>query len=267
MARVDQVFVELIRGIIEDGEDITTRNSRVLRSTTQCISFRDTPLVSVRKTAWRLALREMEWFLSGSTDINKLHPSVQHWWKPWANERGHIACNYSKQFRNFGSKSFDQIEYLIEGISKHPNSRRNIATTWHSGEMASEDTPITNCHGTLIQFFVTGSGSLDMTMYQRSVDVMLGLPHNWIQYWAFLQWMAHRTGHKVGEFTWIGGDCHIYENHLIDTLKIVDARHRMEGLFCPDLIYNPSSEEFKADDFSLSFEYEPLFTTKLPMTV
>ena len=36
----------------------------------------ETPLISVRKTAWKQALQEMEWFLSGSDNIGHLPAAV-----------------------------------------------------------------------------------------------------------------------------------------------------------------------------------------------
>jgi thymidylate synthase len=281
---VDKMFNDLIQVIKNHGQKIQTRNSEVLRFTNIMTTFDKTPLVSVRRTAWKSALREMEWFLSGSSNIKDLHPSVHKWWKPWASSGGYVHNNYSKQFRRFVSpmKQFDQVQHIIDGIKNHPYSRRNLLTTWNPVEMASEDTPITNCHHSLAQWFVNKDGTLDMTMIQRSADIVLGVPHNWIQTWAFLMWVAHKTGYKPGKLTWYGLDCHIYMNHLQMVDKIDD---KIRGTFTVDeggrlvretepteiepieLIYNPTSEDFKADDFTLSKPYEPVVKENLELTV
>src|SRR5690606_12956522 len=114
------------------------------------VRFTELPLVTIRKTAVKNALREMEWFLSGSSNINDLHPSVRPWWTPWVDKDGEIKNNYSRQFRKYGG-TLDQISTLIEGMKSHPYSTRNLVTTWNSIEMIDPDTPITNCHGTVIQ--------------------------------------------------------------------------------------------------------------------
>lgn len=272
---VNYEFLNLIEQIMVYGKEITTRNSTTKRLTNQMITFYKTPLVSVRKTAWKLALREWEWFMSGSCNTKDLHKSVQHWWKPWADEDGKIHNNYSEQFRNFAGSyydeeredcSFDQIECLIEGIKNHPFSRRNLITTWNTADMAHESTPITNCHGSLIQFSGNPDNTLDLLMVQRSADIVLGVPHNFIQYWAFLMWVAHLTNKKTGTFTWLGGDCHIYPDHENLAAKIINADLK-DLVDPPELIYNPTSENFKASDFSLGGEYKPMFTEKLKMTV
>ncbi len=260
-----------------DGHPIETRNSVCRRTIAHKCSFVNTPLVSVRKTAWKYALREMEWFLSGSNNINDLHPSVHHWWKPWANEKGVLANQYGRQFRsawgvvdgedaNFSGnvRRLDQIQYLLYGIKNHPNSRRNLLTTWNAAEMADPSTEPTACHNTVTQAFVTDN-RLTLVTYQRSADLLCGLPANWIQEWALLLWLAHRTGKEVGRLIWIGGDCHLYQQHWPLTERLLKRDYKLEQP--PELVYEPTSEDFKADDFRLSGEYKPLFTDKAEMVV
>jgi thymidylate synthase len=233
-------------------------------------TFTRTPLIAIRRTAWKSALREFEWFMSGSNNIKDLHPSVHKWWEPWANLEGNIVNNYSQQFKKFhgrlDSPIIDQVEYLKESIVEHPYSRRAVITTWNTADMVSLATPITNCHGTTIQAFVEPrDNTLHLTMYQRSSDMVLGLPHNLIQYWAFLQYLAHHGGRGVGSFTWIGGDCHIYDNHVDMAKRMISES--IEPLEEIELVYNPTSEEFLADDFTLSAKYDPIIKESLEMTV
>lgn len=281
MNPTDSKFLQIIEDVMMHGDYLDTRNARVVRKTMCSVTFDSTPLVCIRKTAWKNALREWEWFMSGSNNINDLHPSVHSWWSEWADSNGYIDYNYSEQLRQFygfpdtdwterknphhGYDSFDQVGYITDGIKNHPNSRRLVLTTWNPYEMALDNCPITNCHGTVIQFFVQPDNSLDMTMYQRSADLLLGVPHNWIQYWAFLQWMAHATGRLVGKFHWIGGDVHIYNSHIETAYKML----KYDGE-CPPNIqmgYYPTSHDFKADDFILDAEYEPVFKNRLKMEV
>lgn len=262
---VDEGFQDLLREIMEDGVEVDTRNSVCKRVMNQKITFNQTPVVSVRRTAWKSAIREMQWFLSGSSNIKDLHPGVHKWWAPWADENGEIHNNYSKQLRSFTDHLFDQVAYLQNAIKNHPYGRRSVITTWNTQEMMDPRTPITNCHGTVIQAFVNPDNTLHLTMYQRSSDMVLGMPHNWIQYWAFMMYLAHHGGRKPGSFTWIGGDCHIYEVHYEAAKEIYEAD--VSGISTPQLIYTPSSTDFKADDFTLSGDYKPLIKKSLPMVV
>jgi thymidylate synthase len=265
---IDWAYVSIIEDCLRNGELIRTRNANAYRVIASTWRFETTPLVSARKTAWKNALREWEWFMSGSSNIKDLHPAVHSWWQPWANGAGVVWNNYSSEFRAFcGVQScVDQIELLIEGIKEHPYSRRNVITTWNTADMHDRNTPITNCHGTVIQAFVDLANKLHLVTYQRSVDVICGLPHNWVQYWAFLMWLAHRGNRQVGSLTWIGGDVHVYEAHQDLAKRVVKAAGEVKEP-TPQLIYQPTSDDFKADDFTLSMPYEPVLIEKAEMFV
>ena len=124
---------------------------------------------------------------------------------------------------------------------------------------------LTNCHSTVCQFYVDNHKTLHYKTYQRSADVMLGLPYNLIQHWSLLEYVAYRTGYKVGTMGYALGDAHIYEDHW-------DAARELSNLLrVPDneakLIYTPSGDEFKASDFKIEGEINFPIKTKLRMNV
>jgi thymidylate synthase len=102
-----------------------------------------------------------------------------------------------------------------------------------------------------------------MKTYQRSADMLLGVPHNWVQSWAMLMWFAHHAGLKVGSMTWMWGDAHVYDEE-----SHIDTAHNMIR-YCTgtttkfDMVYKPTSKDFKASDFSIIGEIpEPVVTTR-----
>lgn len=282
----DLLYRELIRRCLA-GPRVTTRNSDCFRALAQVAVFDRAPLVGVRATAWKNCLREMEWFLTGSSNLNDLHERVRHWWAPWADESGEVANGYGTQLRAFmgGAEDYllaadlppyltasggqlwcDQVAYLIDSLTNHPYSRRAVATTWNTAEMVHPDTPITNCWGTVIQCAVDpADNGLELMTWQRSADVVVGLPANWLQMWAFGVWLGKRSGRPMKRLTWVGGDCHVYAAHE-------DLARRLEALRPPrqpGLVYDPPDgvEEFRADDFRLDGPYRPLVTERAEMIV
>ena len=111
----------------------------------------------------------------------------------------------------------------------------------------------TTCHGTLLQFFVR-DGALGIYHYQRTADMLLGLPHNLMQYWALLLYLARRSGLKVGWIDWQLGDAHIYDDisHTVPAEYI--AYRNLPEDYTGDLVYQPSIDDgvFRAADFRLS---------------
>lgn len=106
---------------------------------------------------------------------------------------------------------------------------------------------------------------LSCQMYQRSVDEFLGLPFNIASYSLFTHMIAQVCGLSVGDFVWVGGDCHVYDNH-VDAAKEQLAR---EPFPLPTLWLNPdvkNIEDFTMDDIKL-YNYQSHDVIKAPMAV
>ena len=272
--QANEVYTTLLKQIMLDGDVVNTRNSEVYSHfNLPNVTFTKLPLITLRKTAWKKALHEMEWFLSGDTGCPD---ELLDWWNGQLDTDRCLTSGYGAQlrhstfydFRVDEHNSFDQIEFIQDALKNNPNSRRLLMTTWNAGEMAyitetnnNPNTP-TCCHSIVVQFFVR-NGLLSMKTYQRSADMLLGVPHNWVQSWAMLMWFAHHAGLKVGSMTWMWGDAHIYRES--SHLKTVSDLIAFELTQDPPLsmVYNPTSEDFKASDFSIEGTIpHPVITTR-----
>lgn len=287
---VNVIYKNLLLEIINGGEAISTRNHDTFSHINlPSITFNETPLITSRKTAWRKALKEMAWFVSGST--GKCPEELLDWWQgqlstDYPNE---YLAGYNIQFRNStyladegaSASGFDQIKYILDGLKNNPNSRRLILTSWNPGEMANittinnnPNTP-TTCHNTCTQFFVRNN-KLYMKTYQRSADMLLGVPHNWLQSWALLLYLSFHSNLEVGELIWTFGDAHIYneESHrqvVYNLLDINYSEYENNNSRIPILLYNPVDIQydwndvpiFKESDFFMKGEIpEPLITIR-----
>lgn len=142
----------------------------------------------------------------------------------------HIVENASGDFKwkyenDIAQKGFDQISWVINEIKTNPTSRRLIVSGWNPHDVADVDLP--PCH-TLFQFFVK-NGKLSCQLYQRSADLLLGVPFNIASYALLTHLVALECGLNVGEFVWVGGDCHIYSNQEHGLKEIVNNRIAFEA--------------------------------------
>lgn len=266
MNRTDQIYLGLLNDVQQFGDEVKGRNG-VTRSNIFLpkIAFTEFPLVTLRKTAWKLAIREMEWFLSGDS---KCPDELLGWWRDQLSPDGHYYGGYGEQLRSF-NEVLDQIKELQDALNKHPGSRRLLLTTWNPIDMSmitgwnsNEKTP-TTCHTTIAQFFVR-HGILHMTSYQRSADMLLGVPHNWVQSWALLVWLAHGAGFGVGTLQWVFGDAHIYqeETHLATLQALLNSGPRESQPL--RLQYHGEGGKFLAKDFTVEGEIPEPVTTLRP---
>lgn len=106
---------------------------------------------------------------------------------------------------------------------------------------------------------------LSCQMYQRSVDVALGLPFNIASYSLLVHMLAQVCGYRVGEFVWVGGDVHVYHNHFDG----VAEQMKRAPLPLPKLWINPTVTnilDFTMDDFRLD-DYQHHSTIAMKMAV
>lgn len=168
------------------------------------------PLLTTKKIHFQSVAEELLWMLRGQTNVRTLNA---HIWDEWATESGALGPIYGQQWRSWETPdgSIDQITQVIIDLNNNPNSRRHIVSAWNVGQL--EDMALPPCH-LLFQFYVSQSGKLDCQVYQRSADMFLGVPFNIASYALLTHIIAHFTNLKPGRLIWVGGDCHIYNNHM-----------------------------------------------------
>ena len=207
-------YLDLLRHVLEHGErrdDRTGTGTISVFGTQTRYDLRDGfPLVTTKKTLFPAVVRELLWFLRGSTNINDdLHAHTPIW-DAWADAQGELGPIYGYQWRNWGGTGIDQIQQAIDTIKKDPTSRRIIVSAWNVADIPAMRLP--PCHA-LFQFYVNDR-SLDCQLYQRSADLALGVPFNIASY-ALLQSMIAQECELVPRhFVHVLGDAHIYLNHV-----------------------------------------------------
>lgn len=210
------------------------------------------PIVTTKKVNYKSVLSELLWFISGSANINDLNSNI---WNEWASTDGNIGPIYGPQWRHWEPGNIDQLSILVNGIKKNPHSRRHIVNAWNVQHLPDESlTPQENvahnkmalapCH-MMFQCYVN-DGFLDMQVYQRSVDCFLGLPFNISSYATLLLILAQVCSLEARNLIWIGGDTHLYTNHLTQ----VEEQLKRHTYPLPKLDINPSIKNI--DDFVLS---------------
>ena len=165
------------------------------------------PLLTTKKVHFKSVVAELLWFLSGSTNTKDLDSTI---WDEWADKDGDLGPIYGSQWRTWGGRGLDQIEALVQSLSNSPDSRRHIVSAWNVADIPEMALP--PCH-IMFQCYVHPDGRLDLQVYQRSADAFLGVPFNIASYALLTHLLAAQTGLTPGRLIWVGGDCHIYDNH------------------------------------------------------
>jgi thymidylate synthase len=257
------------------------------------------PAVTTKKLAWKACVGELLWFIEGSSDERRL-AEITHgdpkgkvtiwtpnalapYWKPKATFEGDLGRVYGVQWRHWnkyrvekdmgpahkgGTRlavdniEVDQLANLIDGLKNDPNGRRHILSAWNVSELDQMALP--PCH-VMSQFYVNKNKELSCHMYQRSVDVFLGLPFNIASYALLTHLLAQVCDLKVGELIISTGDTHIYTNHV----EQVKEQLSRESYPNPTLSLNKEIKDI--DKFTISdivlIDYKSHGTIKAEMAV
>jgi thymidylate synthase len=259
-------YLDLVRFVLENGERRTDRTGTgtisVFGAQTRYDLREGFPIVTTKKVLFPAVVRELLWFLRGSTNINddlKQHTPI---WDAWADADGELGPIYGYQWRHWdtgGGQHIDQITQAIDLIKRDPTSRRIIVSAWNVADIPKMKLP--PCHA-FFQMYVSGD-FLDLQMYQRSADLALGVPFNIASYALLQAMIANETGKRPRFFVHTLGDAHVYLNH-VEGLKTQLAR---DPLPPPTLVLaHKPVLEMRFEDIALEgYQHHPFI--KFPVAV
>lgn len=284
---VDEQYLALCRRILETGSKRADRTGmgtiskfgeRIEVDLTQGF-----PLLTTKRIYWNAVVRELLWFISGSTDAKELSKKGVHIWdghtsREYLDSRGlsHypegcVGPSYGWQWRHAGAlfpgtttQGIDQLAEIIEKIKKDPTDRRLIVSAWNVSDLKKMALP--PCH-ILFQFYVEEDERLSCQVYQRSADVPLGLPFNIASYALLTHIVAHLAALKggVGRLILCLGDAHIYTNQV----EGINIQLKRTPRSLPRIRISP--RVMNIDDITemdiLLEDYDPLPAIAMQMTV
>ena len=273
-----QQYLSLVQEILENGEEKTDRTGTGTISifgVQRKYDLRDGfPLVTTKKTLFKAVVRELLWFLKGSTNINDELTQYTPIWDAWAAADGELGPVYGYQWRSWpkygcshgkcdecaekGDGSYvDQISQAIDLIKNNPDSRRIIVNAWNVAQIPEMALP--PCH-MFFQFYVV-NGRLDCQLYQRSADVALGVPFNIASYALLMMMVAQECDLEPGIFTHTIGDAHLYSNHLEGVKELLTrTTHPLPKV----TLKKKPFFEIEFEDFTLEdYTYDPFIRFKV----
>lgn len=278
MSRVDDIYREIAHEIKTDGineRDVDSAEVRpiwedgepayAIYLPQKFVEYKpgETPIISLRKIAWKTAIKEILWiYKDRSNDVAELRSKYNvHYWDQWTDEAGTLGKAYGYQInKDFISpetgKMTNQIDRLIEGLKNNPLGRRHFTTMLNMNDLA--DMTLIPC--AFMTMWTVSGDRLDMTLIQRSGDFLAAAAPggiNAFQYYALLLMIAKVTGYRPGKFVHFVQNLHIYDRHLDVVDKIIEksgVERPVPNLRISDDVKN--FYDITIDDFKLE-NYEP----------
>jgi thymidylate synthase len=298
MRHAEHQYLDLMGQILAHGDERIDRTGVGTRSVFGAslrfnLSDGSVPILTTKRVFWKPAVREMLWFLTGGTNIQDLLRQKVTIWTDWplaayrtrtgdnisqsdfeariveddafAAKWGELGPVYGKQWRRWvgpDGVEHDQIASVIDQLKTNPTSRRMLFHAWNPAEIGAMALP--PCH-MVYQYHVTSDGRLNCLLYQRSCDLLLGAPFNFIGACALQLMLAQQAGLTPGEFVWVGGDVHLYLNHL-EQAKTQMAREPRAFPKMRLARQATSIDDYAIEDFVLE-SYDPHPAISAPVAV
>jgi thymidylate synthase len=278
-----------LRNIIENGFDVSGDRTGV---GTKCLfglsSKYDVservPILTKRKVAWKSIVKEVLWYISGSSNINDLEAFGCNIWTPWKSKEftdkhdlpegsggylyGYNLIHFGANIHNENDKGFNQLDYVINTLKNNPKSRQACFTFWRPDTNNKAILPA--CHA-FYSFIVSPNENGEMQilnchLFQRSCDYPIGVGMaNLFTGSLFIRLIANCLNMKAGTLYHSGAHCHIYHN-AIDSTKEYLSRIDEPNSPILNINYKNNIYDYKPDDFELE-DYNPLPSIKFSIAV
>lgn len=289
VVRDEKQYLSLITDILNHGDEIKGRNGTTKSIFGAAMHFdlseNKIPILTTKTVAWKTCLKELLWFVRGSTNNKELQNVNARIWngnatREFLDSRGlfHLEENdlgpvyghqwrffnapYKTRFDNYHGEGVDQLQNAIDYL-KNPetrNSRRIIMSAWNPCQL--DEMALPPCH-VMCQFNVV-KDKLSCSMYQRSGDVGLGVPFNIASYSFLTHMLAHHCGLKADEFVYYLGNAHIYDDHYEQLKKQITLEPRAPPTIEITNNLAKNIEDYKDTDFNI-VNYNPHPAIKMEM--
>lgn len=228
MNSFDTQYKKIIEHCINDGFLRPTRSGTSAYSimgTTITHNMKEGfPLVTLRKMPQKGMRVETEFYIKGYTDKSWLTERGCHFWDDFQSKTpdnpNDLGPTYGFEWRHFGAdyrgvgdhgnQGIDQIKWVVEQLKQNPESKRLIVSQWNPKDIDRQVIPPCPFAFQLLKY----GNELNLTFYQRSGDVCLGLPNDFAQHALLLHLFCKETGYQEGKVIGMFGQIELYENHL-----------------------------------------------------
>ena len=225
------MYYALIREITANGKEIPTRHG-------PCLELQEPVTLEYCKpgACWMtipdrmfnpfFALAEVVWILSGNGDVEWISYFNSNMKKFADSGKKDFNGAYGLRMRRWPScignyVTVDQLSIAINKLKREPLTRQAVVSLWdpeRDNIRGSNDYPCNN-----LLYFRLRDGILNMTVTQRSCDLIWGAPYNAVQFSHVHAYAAGCLGVKIGTLTYVIDNLHYYlELYPVQLAKLIE---------------------------------------------
>ncbi len=220
---VNEAFRELVGGIHDRTIEATRHESRngpvlvIEEPVTVCYENpNERVLFNTRRDANPFFhLFESLWMLAGFNDVKPLayySSNISQF-----SDDGYVFNGaYGDRWRFGGEEGeVNQLDVLVKHLTNNKDSRRAVLQMWNvKDDLLKIETSKDVCCNTAVYFNITPGNRLNMTVTNRSNDLIWGMLGANVVHFSFLQeYIAQRIGVPIGKYYQFTNNLHVYLNN------------------------------------------------------
>ena len=210
----NEIYKHILKDVLnshyEFNERTKTGTYRKFNVTFELYNVNYLPALTLRKLYFVSAAAELTWTLQGTHNTRWLKKYTKIW-ELFEDKPNHIETAYGVRWRTLFKR--DQIKELIELLKKDKSSRQGVVLSWNpetDGLLNQGKYKNVPCPYSFVCNIM--NNKLNMIVYQRSADLILGLPYDVMMYSLLNMSLAKELNILPGSIAFSIADCHIYEN-------------------------------------------------------
>ena len=239
----DNFYASILYRILKQQGAIHQRTGLLIKALPGVLyTSENLPLLSLRDINIKWSCIELVWSIAGRSDIKFFNDLGFHAWDAFANKEGYVESSYGHRWRNTFQR--DQLMDIVKGMKMNPTTRQGFMTTWdqRSDGLCQPRKPNVPC--VAAWHFHIIEGRLNLTVMQRSADMIVGYPHDILQGFILMVLFASHLKVSTGSLTYLASNAHIYQDHFEQAEEMVERK--LPGAKKQRLIQKPSDPNVQA---------------------
>lgn len=255
-----KVYADLIKETLTYGKSVKGRNGYTIQLPGYSLKWIISKQLMLFPTARKLYLSgilgELAALVREPRHISDFKKWGCNYWDQFGDDEGFLTLDYGNAWKD----GVDQIAMVKKALlSKTKRFRRDLMIVgWRPNLIKKLTLPC--CHFAY-QFLCDAEDNLSLVWYQRSADIMVGVPSDIVLANVMLIAMAYETNLFPDTITMHLGSAHIYQKHLKQAENILQLESNLPNEFIRYTTNNLRFSDFTPD--MIDINYKPREAIKL----
>lgn len=228
---VDYLYKIALKECLERGSYVVSRVGKVYDLGPACFEIDsneiNTPFLKGRGLNPFFLIAEAAWFLDGRNELDILKFYLNSY-NEYSDDG--VTLNGAYGYRIQYESNFNQLHSVVEELEMFPHSRRAVISLYLPKDLKDTNKKDVPCNISIL--FKLRNGRLDLTVFNRSNDLFMGVPYNLFVFQVLHLYVSDQLNVPMGVQRHISDSLHLYEKNrsAVEVILKEDIDENVERL-------------------------------------